>query len=75
LRGDAAGAVEDLDAFWRDNSATAPLEQVVNNWTVWASNLQNFVAMPPISPYDNYFSSLGLEEFNRMLERRVDFRA
>src|SRR5687768_12357284 len=46
LRGDAAGAVEDLDAFWRDNSATAPLEQVVNNWTVWASNLQNFVAMP-----------------------------
>ena len=74
LRGDAAGAVEDLDAFWRDNSATAPLEQVVNNWTVWASNLQNFVAMPAISPYDNYFSGLGLEEFRRMLERRVDFR-
>jgi len=25
-------AVEDLDAFWRDNSATAPHEQIVNNW-------------------------------------------
>jgi NTE family protein len=30
--------------------------------------------MPAISPYDNYFSVLGLEEFRRLLERRVDFR-
>jgi NTE family protein len=74
LRGDAAGAVDALDAFWRDNSATTLLEQVVNSWTVWASNLQNFVGTPAISPYDNYFSILGLEEFKRMLERRIDFR-
>ena len=67
LRGDAARAVEELDAFWRDNSATTPLERVVNDWTVWASNLQNFVAMPAISPYHNYLSSLGLEEFKMML--------
>jgi NTE family protein len=74
LRGDAAGAVEDLDAFWRDNSATTPLEQVLNNWTVWAGKVQNFVGIPAISPYDNYFSDLGLEEFRRLLERRIDFR-
>jgi NTE family protein len=74
LRADAARAVEDLDAFWRDNSATAPLEQILNYWTVWAGNLQNFVGIPAISPYDNYFSVLGLEEFRRLLERRVDFR-
>ena len=74
LRGDAAGAVEDLDAFWRDNSATAPLEQILNNWTVWAGKVQNFVGIPAISPYDNFFSVLGLEEFRRLLERRVDFR-
>ena len=73
LRGDAAGAVEDLDAFWRDNSATAPHEQVVNNWMLWASNLQNFVATPMVSPYYNPFAALGLEEFRGMLERRVDF--
>ena len=73
LRGDAAGAVEDLDAFWRDNSATAPHEQVVNNWMLWASNLQNFVATPAVSPYYNPFAALGLEEFRGMLERRVDF--
>jgi NTE family protein len=73
LRGDAAGAVNDLDAFWRDNSATAPYEQVVNNWVLWASNLQNFVATPAVSPYYNPFAALGLEEFRAMLERRVDF--
>jgi len=66
-------AVEDLDAFWRDNSATAPHEQIVNNWILWASNLQNFVATPTVSPYFNPFAKLGLEEFRDMLERRVDF--
>jgi hypothetical protein len=50
LRGDAAGAAEALEAFWRDNSATAPHEQVVNNWLLWASSLQNFVATPAVSP-------------------------
>src|SRR5918998_6279509 len=70
LRGDARGAAEALDAFWRDNSATAPHEQIVNSWILWASNLQNFVTMPAISPYDNPFSDSTLEEFKRMLQRR-----
>jgi NTE family protein len=73
LRGDGRGAAEALDAFWRDNSATAPHEQIVNSWILWASNLQNFVTMPAVSPYDNYFSVSALEEFKRMLERRMDF--
>jgi NTE family protein len=73
LRGDRAGAAEALGAFWRDNSATAPHEQILNSWILWASNLQNFVTMPALSPYDNYFSVSPLEEFKRMLERRMDF--
>jgi NTE family protein len=74
LRGDAPGAAEALDAFWRDNSATAPHEQIINSWVLWASSLQNFVTMPVVSPYyDNYFSVSALEEFKGMLERRVDF--
>ena len=73
LRGDRVGAEAALDAFWRDNSASAPHEQLVNHWIVWASNLQNFVAMPAVSPYDNYFSDSAADEFRRMLERRVDF--
>ena len=66
LRGDRVGAEAALDAFWRDNSASAPHEQIVNHWIVWASNLQNFVAMPAISPYDNYFSGSAADEFRRM---------
>jgi NTE family protein len=74
LRGDRRGAAEALDAFWRDNSATAPHEQIINSWVLWASSLQNFITMPVVSPYyDNYFSVSALEEFKRMLERRVDF--
>jgi len=73
LRGGGAGAAEALDSFWRDNSATAPHEQIVNSWILWASNLQNYVTMPAVSPYHNYFSVAAVEEFKRMLERRVDF--
>jgi len=73
LRDDAAGAAEALDAFWRDNSATAPHERIINHWIVLAGNLQNFLTMPAISPYDNYFSGLALDEFRRLLERRVNF--
>jgi NTE family protein len=74
LRGDTRGAEEALDAFWRDNSATAPHEQIINSWVLWASSLQNFITMPVVSPYyDNYFSVSALEEFKWMLERRVDF--
>jgi NTE family protein len=72
-RGDGAGAADALEAFWRDNSATAPHEQIVNSWVLWASNLQNFVTVPAVSPYDNYLSLSALEEFKKMLERRVDF--
>src|SRR5215212_4900691 len=74
LRGDAQGAAEALDAFWRDNSATPPHEQIINSWVLWASSLQNFITMPVVSRYvDNYLPVSAVEEFKRMLERRVDF--
>ncbi len=73
LKNDPAGASEALDAFWVDNSATAPHEQLVNQWTIWASNLQNFITTPAVSPYYNPFSAIGLDEFRKMLERRIDF--
>src|SRR3712207_7030417 len=71
LRDDGRGAAEALDAFWRDNSATAPHEQILNHWILWASNLQNFVTMPAISPYHNYFSVSALEEFQRIDRKSV----
>jgi len=72
LEGEPAAAGPLLEAFWADNSATTPLEQVVNAWMVWAARLENLVVLPAVSPYDNLGSAAALEEFRRMLERRVD---
>jgi NTE family protein len=62
-----------LGDFWADNSATTPLEQLLNASTIWAGNLQQFLVTPAISPYDNPFAADGAEEFKRMLQRQVDF--
>src|SRR5215207_788573 len=62
-----------LEAFWADNSATSPLEQLVNAWVMWAAKLEGLVVLPAVSPYDTWTSTSALEEFRAMLERRVDF--
>ena len=46
----AAGRL--LEGFWADNSATTPLEQLVNAWVLWAARLENLVVLPAVSPYD-----------------------
>jgi NTE family protein len=70
---DPAAAGRLLEDFWADNSATTPLEQLVNAWVVWAARLENLVVLPAVSPYDNPGSVTALAELRRMLERRVDF--
>ena len=73
LEDDPAAAGRLLEAFWADNSATTPMEQLVNAWVVWAARLENLVVLPAVSPYDTYGSVTVLAELRRMLERRVDF--
>jgi NTE family protein len=73
LDDDPAAAGELLEAFWADNSATTPLEQLVNAWVLWAARLENLVVLPAVSPYDHHGSVTALEDFRAMLERRVDF--
>ena len=64
-----------LDAFWSDNSATSAGEQLLNSWTLWAGALQNLVALPAVSPYDNPFAGAGSAELRRLITRHVDFQA
>lgn len=71
--GDPAGAAALLAEFWADNSATTPLEQIVNATIMMAGDLQQFFVAPEISPYDNVLSESAAEEFKQMLRRRVDF--
>ncbi|HJY45102.1 MAG TPA: patatin-like phospholipase family protein, partial [Propionibacteriaceae bacterium] len=73
LEDDPAGAGQLLEDFWADNSATTPLEQLVNSWVVWAARLEHMVVLPAVSPYDNFGAVQALQEFRAMLERRVDF--
>jgi NTE family protein len=70
---DPAAAGRLLAQFWADNSASSPWEQLLNASAMLAGNLQEFVAMPAISPYDNVLSDSAAEEFKAMLWRRVDF--
>jgi NTE family protein len=72
LEDDPAAAGKLLEAFWTDNSATTPMEQLVNAWVLWAARLENLVVLPAVSPYDNPAAAAGLEEFRRMLEVEAD---
>jgi NTE family protein len=73
LEDDPAAAGRRLEAFWADNSATTPLEQLINAWVLWAARLEHLVVLPAVSPYDTPTSVTALQEFRAMLERRVDF--
>src|SRR3954454_13904524 len=64
-----------LDAFWRDNSATTPHAQLLNTSIQWAGALQEVVAMPVVSPYDNPFAATASAELRRLISRHVDFDA
>ncbi|MBV9197828.1 MAG: patatin-like phospholipase family protein [Solirubrobacterales bacterium] len=71
--GDPAAAGRLLGEFWADNSASSPWEQLANASMMLAGDMQQFVAMPTISPYDNVLAGAAAQEFKAMLWRRVDF--
>ena len=71
LDGDRGDARERLEGFWRDNSASSPMEAAVNAWMVWAATLQSTGLLPAISPYT--LPTTGMEQFRDMLLRWVDF--
>jgi len=72
--GDPARAGHLLEQFWVENSASTPVDMLINNWVLWASAWQNFgVAPPAVSPYHSPTSIAGAEQFRRMLRGQVDF--
>ena len=62
LTDDAAPRASCSTRSGRDNSATTPYEQLLNAWTLWAGALQDVVAMPAVSPYDNPFAAAAPAE-------------
>jgi NTE family protein len=72
LMNDTNRAVELLDSFWRDNSASSLQDKLVNDWLLWTNRFfENTGGMPTISPY--YYPSRGQDLLRSMLEKHVDF--
>ena len=72
LMNDTNRAVELLDSFWRDNSASSLQDRLVNDWLLWTNRFfENTGGMPTISPY--YYPSRGQDLLRSLLEKHVDF--
>jgi len=71
--GGAKRAVELLDAFWSDNSASELYDRLVNDWILWVNRLQGSAVLPSVSPYSTPTSYWAQERLRRMLERHADF--
>jgi len=70
LRGDPQRAVDQLQGFWQDYSATCLIDNLLNYSAHMAFHLRSMVAFPCLSPY---FPALSQDQLRRMLERRVNF--
>jgi NTE family protein len=72
LMNDANKAVELLDSFWRDMSASSFLGRQVNGWFLLMNRLfANVGGMPTVSPY--FYPPWGQIKLERLIERYVDF--
>jgi NTE family protein len=60
-----------LSRFWTENSASTPVQRLLNSWVMGTSTLQNVGAAPAVSPYD--VPTLALDQFRDLLRRQLDF--
>ncbi len=73
LINDRNKAVELLDSFWNDNSASSFWDKLWNDWIVWTSRLQDIVSMPEVSPY--LYPPWAQEFLRSLLEKHIDFES
>jgi NTE family protein len=71
LMNDRNKAIELLDSFWKDNSASSLWETFLNEWVVTVSRLEGTVALPEVSPY--FYPPWAQNQLKRMLEKHVEF--
>jgi NTE family protein len=73
--GNPTKARELLGEFWSNNAAATPVEQLLNTWMLWSSQLANFLAAPAVSPYDNPAADFALDHLRGLLNKSIDFSA
>ncbi len=64
-------AIELLDSFWKENSATTPGDWLLNEYIVGTSRMQDTVAMPQLTPY--LYPPLAQGYLKSLLENLVSF--
>jgi NTE family protein len=74
LMNDTNKAVELLDSFWQDNSASSFQDRILNDWLLQTNRFfGNIGGTPTVSPYVTPASSWASDQLKSMLERHVDF--
>ena len=71
--GAAARAVELLDSFWKDNSASEFFDAFWNEWFLWVNRSQGSLVLPAVSPYSTQTSDWAQDRLRKMLQERVEF--
>ncbi len=72
LMNDTNKAVELLDSFWKDNSANALWDRLLNDWLLQMNRFfANIGGIPTVSPY--FYPNWGQDVLKSMLEKYVDF--
>ncbi|WP_439027970.1 patatin-like phospholipase family protein [Haloarchaeobius sp. DT45] len=63
-----------LDDIWEDLTADSPTDRLVNDWVVWNSTVESS-GFPTVrvSPYQNPMARSAQRQFQRLLERHIDF--
>lgn len=70
-RPDQAGAL--LERFWSANSASLPVERVINSMMLWGAKIADQFGAASISPYDSFLSAWSLEHLRSMMKSVIDF--
>ncbi len=70
--GEPALAESRLRGFWKDNSASTPVEQWVNSLVLWAGDASQYLAFPEVSPYKSPAADMSLAQLRAMVGRAVD---
>lgn len=67
-----AGAL--LERFWSANSASQPMERLVNSMMLWGSRMADSLPTPPsVSPYDSWLSAWSMEHLRGLINEVIDF--
>lgn len=63
-----------LERFWSANSASLPVERVVNSMMLWGARVAEQFGASTLSPYDSFLSAWSLEHLRTMVNSVIDFQ-